>query len=76
MPSVNAGEHKERFDQLKPDDATQAEFVSDLLDAYELVDDEGIDMNEIMERIDLRLGTQVELAAFRGAREAIENYDD
>jgi hypothetical protein len=76
MPKINAGDHKDRFRELQPDDQTQAEFLAECLDAYEIVDDSQVDLEEIMEMIDLRLGTQVELAAFRGVREAMEEYND
>jgi len=77
MPTVNAGDHKQRFSDLQPDDMTQAEFIETLLDSYEIVEDEGLDMEEIIDMIDLRLGTQVELASYRGAKMAIEdNHPD
>jgi hypothetical protein len=72
--TVNAGDHKERFNELQPDDQTQAEFLRDCLDAYEIVDDSGIDVEEILELIDLRLGTQVELATHRGVQSGLEKY--
>lgn len=55
---------------------TQAEFIETLLDSYEIVEDSQIDIAEIMEMIDLRLGTQVELAAYRGSKQAIEDNLD
>lgn len=76
MPKVNAGDHKDRFRDLQPDDQTQAEFLSDCLDAYEIVEDSQVDLEEIMDMIDLRLGTQVELAAFRGAKSAIKEHNE
>lgn len=73
MPTVNAGDHKDRYNDLQPDDLTQAEFMAELLDAYEIVEDSQVDVEEIMEMIDLRLGTQVELAAYRGSKQALED---
>ena len=76
MPKINAGDHKDRFRDLQPDDQTQAEFLSECLDAYEIVDGSQVDLEEIMEMIDLRLGTQVELAAYRGTKEALADQDN
>ena len=76
MGKVNAGDHKERFRDLQPDDQTQAEFLADCLDAYEIVEDSQVDLAEILELIDLRLGTQVELASYRGVQAALEDHDD
>jgi hypothetical protein len=73
---VNAGDHKQRFDTLKPNDATQADFLSDCLDAYEIVHDGEIDMDEVLDRIKVEVASQSELAAYRGAKEALEEHHD
>jgi len=65
---------KSRWDKLKPDDETHDEFAQSVLDAYESGDDAVIiDGEDIQEHLELFGGT-VELASYRGAKEAIENH--
>jgi len=64
---------KERFDELQPESMTQAEFTSELLDAYEHQDDKVvIDTDEIIEAIQTGVASEIELAARRGTKSAIE----
>ena len=64
---------KERFDELQPESMTQAEFTAELLDAYENQDDKVvIDTDEIIEAIQTGVASEIELAARRGTRSAIE----
>lgn len=74
--TVNAGDYKDRFDQLKPQDKTQAEFLAECLDAYELVDNSEIDMSEVLDRVEVSVASQAELAAYRGARDALEEHHE
>jgi hypothetical protein len=68
-----SNEDKERFDELQPESMTQAEFTSELLDAYEHQDDKVvIDTDEIIEAIQAGVASEIELAARRGTRSAIE----
>jgi hypothetical protein len=73
---VAAGEHKDRYDRLQPDDMTQAEFVGLLLDCYELTDEDGMaDLRAVLDRVDEleeRVGAKAELGAYRGCRDALE----
>jgi cell fate (sporulation/competence/biofilm development) regulator YlbF (YheA/YmcA/DUF963 family) len=67
---------KARFDRLQPDDMTQGEFVALLLDHYELTDDDGQpDVAKVLDRMDeleKTVGSKTELAAYRGAQQAID----
>jgi hypothetical protein len=75
MSSVNAGDHKDRFNELR-DDQTQEEFMGELLDAYEIVDGSGIDMEEVLERIEVSVASKAELASYRGSKQAVEDHHD
>jgi hypothetical protein len=70
---------KKRFDDLQPDDCTQAEFVALLLDHYQLTDENGDPVvREIIDRMDeLEKGvlSKVEIAAYRGTKEAHIKYN-
>jgi hypothetical protein len=71
---------KERFDRLQPDECdTQDDFVSLLLDHYELTDDNGVaDLRVILDRLDKqeeRVGAKAELGAYRGVTDAIESTE-
>jgi hypothetical protein len=64
---------KERFDELQPEDMTQAEFTSELLDAYEHQDEKVIiDTEAIINAIQTGVASEIELCAYRGTKEAIE----
>lgn len=73
---VNAGEHKDRFDRLQPDDMTQGEFVGLLLDHYELTDNDGKpDVRRVLDMIEeirKEVPAKTEVGAYRGAQEAID----
>jgi hypothetical protein len=67
---------KERFDELQPESMTQKEFVSELLDAYEHRDDKVvIDTDEIIEELRHGVASEIELSAYRGVKEAIEEIE-
>lgn len=70
---------KARFDELQPDNMTQAEFVAELLDHYEHSDDDGMaDLLAVLDRLDEleeRLGAKAELGAYRGVTDAIESTE-
>jgi len=68
-----SNEDKERFDELRPEGMTQAEFTSELLDAYEHQDDQVvIDTDKIINAIQTGVASEIELAARRGTKSAIE----
>jgi len=65
---------KARFDELKPSDSTQAEFFSEIMATYEHADETiTLDTERLTERIKESVASEVELAAYRGTTEAIEN---
>jgi hypothetical protein len=67
---------KERFDELQPESMTQKEFVSELLDVYEHRDDKVvIDTEEIIEELRHGVASEIELSAYRGVKEAIEEIE-
>jgi len=67
---------KERFDELQPESMTQKEFVSELLDVYEHRDDKVvIDTDEIIEELRHGVASEIELSAYRGVKEAIEEIE-
>jgi len=67
---------KERFDELQPENMTQKEFVSELLDCYENRDEKvTIDTDEIIEELRTGVASEIELAAYRGTKEAIEEVE-
>jgi len=68
-----SNEDKERFDELQPERMTQAEFTSELLDAYENQDEKVIvDTDAIINAIQTGVASEIELAARRGTKSAIE----
>jgi len=71
-------ETKDRFTDLQPDEQTQAEFVETLLDAYEQ-SGPGVDPEEWADRVANAIAgdvaTQVEIGAYRGAKDALETRE-
>ena len=64
---------KARFDELKPDELTQKEFFTEVLDAYENRDEKVIiNTDEIVNGITKQTATEVELSARRGVKHALE----
>jgi hypothetical protein len=73
MPTVGISQSDKReFEQRQPDDMTQAEFTAELLAAHARDNGEIVDVDAIVERIESRTASQVETAAYRGVREALE----
>jgi len=55
---------------------TQKEFVSELLDCYENRDDKVvIDTDAIIEELRVGVASEIELSAYRGVKEAIEEVE-
>lgn len=66
---------KDRFDQIKNSDETQAECFERILDRFENADEPVvIDVDEIAERIDEKVASNVEVAAYRGIVDALEKH--
>jgi hypothetical protein len=67
---------KSRWDELKPEDMTHDEFCQEVLDAFEHGDDPVIiDTNKIVSKAAVKLSGQVETAAYRGIKEALDKHE-
>jgi len=77
MPQVSVTDaDKERFDELKPADSTQAEFMSELIHTYENADETvTIDTDAIVERVKHNVGPAIEQHAYRGVKEGLERNE-
>jgi len=65
---------KDRFDELKPSEKTQKEFFAEVLSTFENADETiTLDTERLKDRIKESVASEVELAAYRGVTEAIEN---
>jgi len=65
---------KARFDELKPSEKTQKEFFAEVLATFENADETiTLDTERLTDRIKESVASEVELAAYRGVTEAIEN---
>ena len=74
MSSISVADStKSEFDELKPDDLTHDEFVEELLAAYRRDNGEIVNVDELVQQITERTVTNVEIAAFRGTKEAMES---
>jgi len=61
---------------LKPEDMTHDEFCQEVLDAFEHGDDPVvIDTDKIVSKAAVKLSGQVETAAYRGIKEALDKHD-
>jgi len=63
---------KSALSDLKDDDETWDEFVQSLISAYKRDNGEMVDIDEMVERIDKRVASNVEVAAYRGVQEGLE----
>jgi len=65
---------KDRFDELKPSEKTQKEFFAEVLATFENADETiTLDTERLTDRLKESVASEVELAAYRGVMEAIEN---
>jgi len=65
---------KDRFDELKPSEKTQKEFFAEVLATFENADETiTLDTKRLTDRLKESVASEVELAAYRGVMEAIEN---
>lgn len=77
MSSISISDStKADFDELKPDDQTHDEFVSELLDAYRRDKGEVVDVGALVDAVTEQTATSVELAAYRGTRDAIQDVKE
>jgi len=78
MSSISVDEQdKDRFKELKPSDKTHKEFFAEILHTYEHAE-ETVEIDTDAIRADLveRVASDIEVAAFRGITEAIEQHSD
>lgn len=72
MPNIGISDSDKReFDDRKPDDYTQAEFTSELLDAHRRDDGEVVDVDALVDAVTKQTAAEVELAAYRGVSQAL-----
>jgi len=78
MPQVSVSEaDKERFDELKASEQTQAEFVSEILHTYEIAEETvTIDTQAIVDKVAHKVAAEVEMSAYRGVTEALEQANE
>lgn len=67
---------KSDFDDLQPEEWTQDEFVSELLAAYRRDNGEVVNPDNIADAITKQTAASVELAAYRGVRDALTDVID
>ena len=74
MPAISVtNEDKELFVQLKPSEKTHKEFFTEVLATYETADETvSLDTERLTEQIKQSVAAEVELSAYRGVTEAIE----
>lgn len=67
---------KREFNELKPEDMTQKEFFGELIAAKRRDNGEIVDVGSIVDDVERQVGASVELAAYRGTREALDDVID
>ena len=76
MTSISvSSETKAEFDELKPDDYTHDEFVSELIETYKANDTDlalELIVDELTDEISDTVATDIEFAARRGTIDALE----
>jgi len=75
MTGINCkSDTKDEYNRLKPDEYTNDEFVQELLETYANADESvTIDVDAIVEEITHTVASEVELSAYRGCSEALED---
>jgi predicted CopG family antitoxin len=72
MASISVDDEvKREFDEMKPEDLTHSEFVEELLAAKRRDDGEIVDVGQIVDEVSKQTAATVELASYRGTREAL-----
>lgn len=66
---------KDEWDELKPEDMTHDEFCQHALDCVRRDNGEIVNVDELVQQITERTVTNVEIAAFRGTKEALDVRD-
>ncbi|AFH22967.1 hypothetical protein OSG_eHP39_00135, partial [environmental Halophage eHP-39] len=57
--------------RIEPEDATHDEFVQELLAAYRRDNGEIVDVDDLVDGIEKKVAANVELAAYRGVKDAL-----
>jgi len=74
MTSISISEDtKTEFDERKPADLTHDEFVQELLAAHKRDNGEVVDVQALVDDVNKQTAASVELAAYRGVSQAIED---
>lgn len=74
MPSINANARdKERFDEFAAEYDTHAEAFAAVMDIVDAYNGDPVDESELADRLAERLAPKMELGAYRGAEEALED---
>lgn len=77
MTSISVADTtKSEFDELQPDELTQDEFVQALLDAYRRDNGEIVDVGKIVDNVEKQIAAEIELASYRGTRDALNDVLD
>ena len=78
MPTINTTQQdKERFVELKPSEKTHKEFFAEVLATYENAEETvSLDTERLTEQIKQSVAAEVELSAYRGVTEAIEEANE
>lgn len=76
-PSIPVSEQtKSEWDELKPDSDTHDDFARKVIDAKKRDDGQIVNPDKIVDEITQQTAAEVELAAFRGTRDAITGVLD
>jgi len=78
MPQVSVSDaDKERFDELKDSEQTHKEFFSEILRTYENAEETvTIDTQAIVDKVAHKVAAEVEMSAYRGVTEALEQANE
>lgn len=68
-------ETRREWDELKSDDQTHDEFAQALLEAYRRDNGEVVNVDDLVEQINERVASNVEVASYRGTAEALNRND-
>ena len=73
MSQINVTDRdKERFDEFKDSDQTQAEAFAEVMDIVQAFEGEPVDVEKLADELKHSMIPQTEVAAYRGAKEAVE----
>jgi len=71
-PTVSVSDDdKAEFQEMKPAEMTQKEFFAELIDAKRRDDGEIVDVGAIVDDVQKQVAAEVELSAYRGTRDAL-----